>query len=108
MNIEDDLQSDEAERRLCDCYRPNGLHTMNCDWSRAVRERNEPREIIAAGIRQYCSDLACEYGYHEPHHDLSILQRVHDDTDSIADYIINRKRPIVMNADDIITEAART
>lgn len=46
------------------------------------------RGIIAAGVQQYCNDLATEMGYHEPHRDLSILQRVHDDADGIADYII--------------------
>lgn len=43
---------------------------------------------IAAGIRQYCNDLNTELAYHEPTRDTSLLQRFHDDADSIARYIL--------------------
>lgn len=43
---------------------------------------------IAAGIRQYCNDLNTELAYHEPTRDTTLLQRFHDDADSIARYIL--------------------
>lgn len=43
---------------------------------------------IAAGIRQYCSDMNTELAYHEPTRDTTLLQRFHDDADSIARYIL--------------------
>jgi hypothetical protein len=45
------------------------------------------RDIIAAGIRQYCSDKATEYAYHEPARDISLLARLDMDADQLADYI---------------------
>lgn len=44
--------------------------------------------IIAAGIRGYIACELADFGYHEPARDTSLLSKVSDDADGIAEYIL--------------------
>lgn len=52
----------------------------------------DPQLIIAAGIRGYIACELADFGYHEPTRDTSLLTKVSDDADRIAEYILSGLR----------------
>jgi len=76
---------------------PRGLIVSSPAPAQAVEGPLEPppltaptqsglRERIAAGIRNYITSIESEYSSHQ-----TVLHRVYDDADSIADYILDSK-----------------
>lgn len=84
MNIDKIADAIHRAKRDCD---NNVALDYRC-LAQAAVDAMELRERIAVGIQQTCSDMDAEYSYHEPHRDIRILDRLHAEAHSIADYIL--------------------